>query len=151
MRAVDIPVQISIENTPTAYVIESDRSTPLTLTAFTEPVMKPRIRYATDATDRHGAVALGWAWEQTFLTFSVAARDAASETSARAAIATLRALLARLRYTVTTQIDTSPAEAWLCDPGSLTPAGGRSYADLRHHDPEWTVQIPCYPVRTINP
>lgn len=150
MVSVDIPVEISIENTPLPYLIRSDRSTALTLTAFTEPAAKPRIRYAPDASDRHGSVALSWAWEQTYLNFSVAARDAASESAARAALGTLTALLGRLRFTATTRVGTAPAETWRCDPGSLSASSGRSYADLRHHDPEWTVQIPCHPLRSIS-
>lgn len=125
-----------------------DASRVLSVSDYTEPALQARITYAPDG-DTHGSLALGWSYQQAILGFSVFKESAASEAEARAAIAELAAALGRMRYTVTITVNDADPEAWTCDAGSIAPAGGRSFNDLKTHDNAWAVTIPAYPVRSV--
>jgi hypothetical protein len=119
----------------------------LGVTAYTEPAVQPRVSYAPTSPYLHGEAPLGWSYQQTLLSFSVAPIAPASEAAARALIETLRAAVTRMSFTVTVNVNGAGNEVWACHVGSVTPAGGRDSVNLRDHNPEWNVSIPCYPVR----
>lgn len=148
----DPAFQISIDRAGlelAPLVLKNDRTTSLTLTWYREPAMQARIKYAPSSAHVHGDVALAWAWQQTILPFGVAARGAATEDAARAAVSELVAAITQMQYDVTvTPAAGATPEVWRCDPGSVTPEGDRTYVDLRDHDPGWSIAIPCYPVRS---
>jgi hypothetical protein len=122
-------------------------TTPLGVTAYTEPAPQPRVTYAPTSPYLHGETPLSWTYDQCFLNFTVAPLGQTTEAAARALIATLRTSLARLSFNVTVNVDGAGNEVWACHAGSVTPAGGRDSINLRDHNPEWNVTIPCYPVR----
>ena len=138
----------SMSLTPLLLTGHDDASRVLSVSDYSEPPLQARITYAPDG-DAHGSMALGWSYQQTLLGFSVFKESAASETAARAAIAELAAALGRLSYTVTITVGDAAPETWTCDPGSIAPAGGRSFNDLKTYDNAWAVTIPAYPIRSV--
>lgn len=126
-----------------------DASLALGVTDYTEPAMQPRINYAPTSGYVHGEQALGWAWQETMLNFSVSTFNQPSENASRTLVAELRTAITQFSYTVTVTVDGAAAESWTCRPGSLVPAGSRSLADVTHHRPVWAVSIPCHPIRSV--
>lgn len=123
-----------------------DTVTALGITAYSEPAIQTRLNYAPSAGFTHGDSLLGWSYQQTSLVFSVAAINAASESAAKALIDALRAAVTQFSYNVTVNVNGAGNVVWACDPGTVTPAAERTYADLKNHNPEWVVTIPCYPI-----
>lgn len=149
---IDPTLTISIDRTAlslSALVCSGKRDgSPLLLTDYAEPAMQARVGTSPDSEWVHGSQALSWAWQQTILSFSVMA-DASTEAAARAVIAELRAAVTQgLNYSVTVSVSDADAETWRCQPGSVTPAGSRSLADMRRPVNVWNVTLPCYPVRS---
>lgn len=149
---------------PTSLTISIDRTSlslsPLILTGhddptrvmsvadYMEPALQARINYAPTG-DGHGDMPLGWSWQESLLNFSVFLENAASESAARAAVATVVAAVSRLSYTATVTVNGASPETWTCRPGSVVPAGDRTTSDLRTHANVWAVSIPVYPVRSV--
>lgn len=127
----------------------SSDANPIGITNYMEPAVQARIRYAPDSDDIEGSVSLTRTWQQTFLQFDVVTDQESTEAESRALLAELRAALGQFRFTATVVVDGAPAEAWACDTGSMVPKGARTLMDLEHHDPVWSVQIPCRPTPTI--
>lgn len=149
---VDPSLLISIDRTalslsPLVCSGTNDGS-PFGITDYAEPAMQARVSYLPDSRWAHGSQPNAWSWQQTILPFSVIA-NASTETAARAAIAELRAAVTQgLSFLVTVTVSDAAPEVWTCNPGSVTPAGSRTFSDLRHVDNEWAVSIPAYPVRS---
>lgn len=120
----------------------------LGVTNYVEPAMQARIRYAPSSDYVHGDVALAVAYQQSLLRFDVITDQAATETESRALLAVLKTALRQRQFNVTVTVDDADPEVWACVAGSIAPAEGRTFADLRDHDPEWTVTIPCHPFAT---
>jgi len=118
----------------------------LGITNYMEPARQARIAYAPDSAWVHGSQALAWAWQQTLLQFDVVTDLAASETASRNLLTDLRNAITQWKFNVTVTIGGAAGEVWACQPGSIAPAGGRTYADIENHDPIWSVSIPCYPI-----
>lgn len=154
VAVIDIPVEIRVHRDGMPgdledFVIKTDRSSALTIVTYREPARVPKVIYSDIAGNQHGdGIPTEWAYQEASHNASLAARDAASETAARAALAELIASLGRLVYPVTVTIGDAAGETWDCRPGSVIPAGDREYADLRYHDPTWNVVIPCFPLRS---
>ena len=145
---------ISIDRTSlslSALVLKGhdDGSLALGVTNYSEPAMQARVQYAPSSGYLHGEQPLGWSWQETMLNFGVVTFNQASESASRALLAELRAAITQFSYVTTVTVDDADPEGWLCRPGSLSPAGGRSHIDLTHHNPEWAVAIPCHPVRSV--
>ena len=122
--------------------------TTLGITDFREVASVAAITRVGDAGNIHGSgVPTEWSYQEANIAFSFAT-IAASETASRALLASVRAFLGRMRYSVTITTSDAPAETWLCYPGSLTPATGRSRMDLSRSIPVWDVVIPCHPIRS---
>jgi hypothetical protein len=126
-------------------LIASDRSTALVLTSYTEPSLVPVIGYAPSSAYVHGELPMAWRFAQTGLAFTVGAPDADAEDEARAAIDELSLALYRGDYPLTETIGNS-VRIWRCLPGAITPAGPRTYRNLRAHQPQWQINIPAYPL-----
>lgn len=119
------------------------------VTGYQAPAYQQRVTYTPDSQDRHGSVALGSVLQQALLSFNWMRDAAASEAEVQAARDDVRAALAQIAYTVTTQISGAAAEVWAADPGSLTPPA-RSFQNLA--DPgvcEFVVSIPVYPIAGV--
>jgi hypothetical protein len=139
---------ITIDSDPDIVMDGSEGgTTPLGVTTYADPAIQPRVQYAPTSPYLHGDTPLSWSYQESLLSFSVVAMDPASEAAARALIETLRAAVSRLSFTVTVNVNGAGDEVWRCHAGSVTPAGGRGYVDMRDHNPVWSVTIPCYPVR----
>lgn len=140
----------SLADTPLILSGTAGTTEALGVSGYQEPGMLPRVRNAPESDFVHGDLALGWTWQQTFLNFTVFATAAATEQAQRDSIAELVLALTQFpAYEVTVTVDDADAETWQCNPGSVTPLNGRSVYDVRLHNPEWAVTIPCYPVRSI--
>lgn len=124
-----------------------DDANPIGITDYTEPAEVPRVAYAPDSNYVHGSMPLSVALQQTIVGFAVCTTAAATESASRALIAELREAVRQFSFTVTVEVDDAPAETWTCHAGSVTPVGSRTTANLRDHDPEWSVTIPAQPVR----
>lgn len=120
----------------------------LAVEGYTEPAMRPRTTYAPDSDWVNGSMPLSMVWQESILGFTVFADAAASEAEARSWIADLVQALGRLRYPVTVTVGDAAPETWVCGPGTVAPAGGRSRADLQDHNNVWEVTIPCQPIRS---
>lgn len=124
-----------------------DDANPLGITDYREPAMQSRIAFAPSSDYEPGDIPLAATWQQTVLAFAVAPR-VSTEAEARALIAELVAAVSQgLTYLVTVTVDSAAPEVWTCNPGSVEPVGGRTFADLNKHDPEWAVSLPCHPIR----
>lgn len=121
----------------------------LGITDYTEPAMLARVRYAAPSDYQHGDEALGWTWQQSILSWDFTTDESATEQESRLLIERVRLAVARLEFNVTVTVNGADAETWLCNAGSLTPAGSRKYADLVGHYPVWQLSLPAYPVRGI--
>lgn len=122
-------------------------NTVLAVSGYREPARQMRRRTAPPSDFVHGEVTLGWSYQQSILSFDVAAFGA-TEAQAKAAIAELEAALGRLQFEVTVEVGDAPALTWTCDAGEAIPIGDRTYANLRAAEPSWSVAIPCYPIPT---
>lgn len=121
----------------------------LGVTNYQEPPRQARVEYAPDSRYVHGSEALSATYQQSFLSFDVVTDQAATEAASRTSLAELLAAIGQFSYTVTVVVDGAPAETWACDTGSMVPVGNRTLMDLEHHNPVWSVQIPCKPIPTI--
>jgi hypothetical protein len=149
MSAGDVPVRIEIERPPLSnYVMRNDRTTPLTLVSYRDPARQTRVEYAPSSAFEDGEIPLAVSLQQSLLVFSVAARVAESEWDAKSALFELDQVVRGLDVRVHV-IWESHTEIWACHAGGRAPAGERTYADLRDHDPVWDVSLPCHPVPTI--
>lgn len=151
----DPTLTISIDRTSldlAAFVLTGhDAAHDLAITDYQEPAMAPRNEYAPTSPDVDGEMPLGWSWQQSILGFSVVKDDAVTEAAMRTKIVELVAAVARLSFTITVTVSDAPAETWTAQgAGSVVPVGGRTYEDMRHHDPVWSVSIPVHPVRSVS-
>lgn len=140
---------ITIDASPDIVMSASPVSpTDIGITDFNEPTPLAQNLYAPDSPFITGSVPLGWRFEQSLISFTVAPFGAATEAEARALIGELRAAVSRLGYLTTINVNGSGDEVWRCDAGSVTPAGSRNWVNVKHPNvTEWNVTIPCYPVR----
>jgi hypothetical protein len=116
---------------------------------FREIASEANITRVGGAGNIHGeGVPTEWSYQEANLAFSFVTDVSATEAESRAYLATVRAFLGRLRYSVTITVSGSTAETWVGYAGSLTPAAGRSRNDLTDSNPVWNVVIPCHPVRS---
>jgi hypothetical protein len=142
----DIAVRVEVERADaTRLVIKNDRTTPLTLVSLREPALQSRTTFAPSSAYVVD-VPLATTWQLAALTFDVAARDAASETAAQAAVFDLGVALAPLSVLVHVFYEGGLERIWRCHGGGVAPADERSYADLRDHDPVWTASAGCHPI-----
>jgi hypothetical protein len=149
MRAV-VPIRIEIERPPAdPLAISNDRTTPLRLVGLSEPARQPRVWYAPTSRFEDGELPLAVSLQQATLRFEVAARGAASEAAAKAALVDLDNALTGFAVAVHVVWDTSFTEVWTCHAGSRTPVGERTHVDIRDHDPIWDISLPCQPVPTV--
>jgi hypothetical protein len=122
----------------------------LGITEYTEPAVAPQNIYASDSDYEDGETIRGARWHNTLLTWDVVTDAASTEQQARETIAALRAAVSRLEYEVTVTVDGAPAETWLAQGyGTVTVTGARTYANLRDHNPTWSITLPVYPTREI--
>lgn len=121
----------------------------LAVEGYTEPALRPRVAYAADSDWVDGSMPLSMSWQESLLGFSAFPDGAESEQQARLWVAELVQALGRLRYIVTVTVNDAPAETWTCAPGTVTPTGARTLANMRDHDQVWEVSIPCQPIRSI--
>lgn len=111
--------------------------------------MQARNQYAPTG-DGDGEMPLSWSWQQSILGFNVVKNDAATEAAMRLKIAELVTAVGRLSFEITVTVGDAPAETWTAEgAGSVVPVGGRTYTDMRHHDPVWSVAIPVHPIRSV--
>lgn len=115
------------------------------VTDYQEPARQARVLYGPDSAYVHGSQALAWSWQQTLLQFTAVTDRAASEAASRVLFNELLAAVTQFSYTATVTVS-GAAQTWTCQPGSIAPLGGRSYADITDHNPSWAVSIPCHPV-----
>lgn len=127
----------------------SNDANPIGITDYTEPAMLRRTTYAPESAYEHGSTPLASVWQQTILGFEVSTTEAATEAASRLLIAELLAAVSQFSFTVAVAVDGAPTETWACNPGSMQPAGSRTFSDLLRHNPVWSVTIPAHPVRTI--
>lgn len=153
---VDTSLVISIDRTsmagsPAALVFRGTRgSGSYGITEFTEPAEAPLTRYATHSDYDDGDEPRGATMLNSILGWDFTTDVAATEAASRLLIADVRAAIRRLRYPVTVTVAGAPAETWLVRGyGTLTPPGPRSYADLKGHNPVWSLSLPVNPNRTI--
>lgn len=126
----------------------SDGGSSLGITDYSEPAIQPRILYAPDSAYESGSTPLAVAFEDTIVGFAVCTTTSTTEAASRSLIAELVSAVSQFSYTVTVTVDGAPAETWTCRTGAVAPVGGRTYSNLRRHNPEWSVTIPAHPVRT---
>lgn len=120
------------------------------ITDYTEPAEVPQNLYATKSDYEDGQEPRGATMLNTLLGWDFTTDVAASENASRLLIAEVRLAIRRLRYAVTVTTAGASPEVWLVRGyGSLTPAGSRTYADLKRHNPEWSLSLPINPNRTI--
>jgi len=153
---VDTSLVISIDRTgmagsPAALVFRGTRGTgSLGIVGYTEPAEEPLNRYATKSDYDDGQEPRGATMLNSILGLDFTTDAAASEAASRLLIAEVRLAIRRLRYAVTVTTAGATAEVWAVRGyGSLTPAGPRSYADLKGHNPVWSLSLPVNPNRTI--
>lgn len=139
----------SLSLSPLVLLGHPDPDLALGVTSYTEPAMQARIAYAPTSDYQHGEQSLAWSWQEAMLNFSVATFNQVTEDASRLLVAELLAAITQFSYVTTVTTNGASPEAWSCSPGSLTPSGGRSVADMTHHVPEWAVAIPCHPVRSV--
>jgi hypothetical protein len=121
----------------------------LGIVEFREIASEANITRVGGAGNIHGeGVPTEWSYQEANLAFSFVTDASATEAESRALLATVRAFLGRLRYSVTITVSGSTAETWVGYAGSLTPASGRSRNDLEDSNPVWNVVIPCHPIRS---
>lgn len=121
----------------------------LGITAYNEPAMIARNRYATSSDYEDGDDILGTTLQQGVLAWNFITPEVTTEQEHRTLVAAVREAVAQLQFNVTVIVDGADAETWRCDRGNLSPVAGRSRTDVRVHLAEWVVAAPCYPVRTI--
>lgn len=114
---------------------------------YQEPVAQPRIRFATPSDYENDDDALGFTLQSSILGWNFVTDASATEQESRDLVEAVRAALLRLEYEVTVTINGATAEVWTCKPGTVTPLGDRTRADLVDHNPGFSVTIPCHPVR----
>lgn len=120
--------------------------TDLTIVNYTEPPVVARVAYAPTSRWLHGDMPLGTTLNNTALDFTVAPAHAATEQDAREAIDELAAAIARLTYEVTVTVNDADPLVWTCYAGGLTPAGPRTFQNLRRRRPTWNVSLPAHPI-----
>jgi hypothetical protein len=143
----DIAIRVEVERPAPAdrIVIKNDRTTALTLVSLREPSLQQRVTFAPQSSfvvDKP----LATVWQTSVLGFDVAARDAASETAAQAAVLELSAALAPLAVLVHVFYEDGLERVWQCHGGGVAPAVDRDYVNLRDHDPVWSASLPCHPI-----
>jgi hypothetical protein len=146
-----VAVRIEIERpTPVErLVIRNDRTTTLTLVGLREPsrlartTFAPSSRYVIDKP-------LATVRQRSALGFDVAARGAASEAAAQAAIDELAAALLPVRVMVHVFYEGGLERIWQCSGGGVDATDERDYVNLRDHDPVWAATAPCHPI-PVNP
>jgi hypothetical protein len=119
------------------------------VTSYDEPAMIPRNRYATSSDYEDGDEIRGTTWQQSVLGWSFITPGVASEQEHRTLVAEVREAVSQLRFDVTVAVDGADAETWRCNRGTLTAVAGRTLVDVAHHTAEWSIVLPCNPVRTI--
>lgn len=127
----------------------TDDENPIGVTNYQEPPRQARIEYAPSSRYVHGDEALSTTYQQTFLSFDVVTDQETTEAESRELLAELWEAIGQFSYTATVVVDGAPAETWACDTGSMTPVGNRTLLDLEHHNPLWSVRLPCKPLPTI--
>lgn len=127
----------------------SDDANEIGVTNFAEPAQVARIEYAPGSRLFAGDQALSATLAHTLLTFTLVTDKASTETESQSLLDDVRAAVGQFSYTVTVEINDAPAKTWQCDTGSVAPLGARTLLDLEHHNPEWSVSIPCNPVPTV--
>lgn len=143
-----VPVRVEIYRPAGGpLVIRNDRTTPLTLVGLREPARQTRIAYAPASAWMPGEMPLAVTWQQSLLGLEVAARGAATESAAQAALAELDNAVLSLGVPVHV-VWHDHTQVWTCHGGSRTPSTDRDYVNLRDHDPVWSVSLPCYPIPT---
>ncbi len=144
----DIPIRVEVHPlTGDPFIIRNDRSTALTLVGIREPARTTRVTYAPTSDFEDGDIPLAVTRGLSALQFAVAARDAESESAAQAALAALDDIVLALSVAVHV-VWHDHTQVWDCHAGRRTPASDREFADLRDHDPVWSVELPCQPVPT---
>lgn len=115
---------------------------------YIPPAKIQRRVYATDSSSVNGSELLTKAKQQAILGFDWYPIGAANETAVQAAFAEVEAALDQFEFEVTTQISGAPAQVWSADAGDIQLGGsdGRTYVDLNHLCPIYSVSIPVYPV-----
>lgn len=126
----------------------SNDANPLGISNYTEPAVLPRITYMPDSAYEDGSTPLAVSWQETILGFDVVTAGAATEAASRTLVAELRQAISQFSFDVIVTVDGAPAETWACHTGALQ-AAGRTYVNLRYHNPVWSVTIPAHPIRTI--
>jgi hypothetical protein len=146
-------ISISVDRTSLALspLVFSGRrdGTARGITSYDEPAMIVRNRYATTSDYEDGDTIRGSSLQQTILAWSFITPEATSEQNHRQLVAEVREAVGQLQFEVTVTLDGADAETWLCDRGNVAAVAGRTLIDVRLHLAEWSIVLPCYPVRTI--
>lgn len=117
------------------------------ITSYSPPGLQQRRKQMPDADSVHGSEITGTAYQQAILGFSWVPDQATDETDVQAAYLEVAAAIGQFEFTVTTQVGGAPAQVWSANAGDIDLAGGsRTYTDLEHSNPVYSVTIPVYPI-----
>lgn len=117
------------------------------ITSYSPPALQARLRQLPDSDFIHGSEFTGGVWQQAILGFSWVPDHADDETDVQTAYAVVAAAIGQFEFEVTTQVGGAPAQVWQANKGSIQLAGGsRTYADVEHSNPVYSVTIPVYPI-----
>jgi hypothetical protein len=143
----DIAIRVEVERPAPAerIVIKNDRTTPLTLVSLREPALQQRVTFAPQSSYVSDKP-LATVWQTAALEFDLAARDAATEAAAQAAVLELSVALAPLSVLVHVFYEGGHERIWQCHGGGVTPAVDRDYVNLRDRDPVWSASAGCHPI-----
>lgn len=113
--------------------------------SFNPPALQARLTTMPDSPYVDGSEAIGAAWQQAMLAFTVKS-TAADETELQSNYLELAAALAQFSFSVETKIAAAPTQTWLANRGSIQLATeGRTPANVHNLNPVYAVTIPVYP------
>ena len=117
---------------------------PFGLYGMTEPAQVARIVYASESPDVSGSLAIQAVWQQANLS-AVVGITGANQSDLEVKKGQLRAALARLSFTVVTEVN-GHEQSWLADFGSMQPTDEIDVVDLASFQAFYSVTIPVQPL-----
>lgn len=145
----DVPATITVSRAslslPDLVFSMAYDGTPLGILSYQAPALLWRRNYMPDSVDTHGSELVSAAYQQAILGWDWIRDNGATEAQVQASRKEVEQALAQFSYTVTTQVNGAPAEAWSAEPGDQTPSA-RTYEDLANSNPVFSVSVPVYPI-----